>query len=102
MSTVSQPAFRPGNASTVSLSASAASSNVQVQTANTSRHVRIYNSGSVTVFIEQGGSGVTAATATGYPIPAGAVEIISCPEQYIAAITASSTATVYFTPGEGL
>lgn len=100
---VKQPAFRPGPASTVNLAAGTSTGNVQVQTGQFYGHVRVFNSGAVTVFIELGnGSGVTAALATGMPIAAGTIEVIACPFQYIAAITPSSTATIYFTPGEGI
>lgn len=97
-----QPAFRPEPASTVSLAAGVATGRVAVQGTNNSRHVRIFNSGNVTAFIECGNATVTAALATGMPIAAGAVEIVSAPVSNIAAITASGTATLYFTPGEGL
>lgn len=74
---------------------------------------RIFNGGTVTAFL---GIGVNAAAATaaavipvagtpaaGIPIPAGIVEVISAPpDAYFSAITASGTASVYVTPGEGL
>lgn len=65
--------------------------------------VRVHNAGAATVFIAFGTSAVTAATASGIPIPAGAVETFSAGPSvtHAAAITASGTATVYFTPGQG-
>ena len=70
-------------------------------------HYRIVNSGSVTVFI---GAGATAAQATANavvatspPILPGAVEIMRfSPNFFFTAITASGTAVVYVTPGEGI
>ena len=102
MNNVNQPAFRPDVAATVNLAATTASSRVQVQPSHQSRHVRIFNSGTVTVFIEAGDSTITASASTGMPIAAGTVEIISAPSGYIAAITSTGTATLYFTPGEGI
>ncbi len=65
--------------------------------------VRVFNAGAATVFIEFGVSTVEAATASSMPVPAGAVETFSVGPSvtHAAAITASGTATVYFTPGQG-
>lgn len=72
---------------------------------------RIVNAGSVTAFL---GAGPTAALAetnsavvtnngNGIPLVQGAVEVFSFPpDWYFTASTASSTATIYITPGEGL
>lgn len=68
---------------------------------------RLHNAGGATVFFRVGDSTVEAAT-TDIPIPAGAVEIITVknldadPDTHIAAITASGTATLYITTGEGI
>lgn len=101
---VNQPAFRPEPSKTVSLTASSSSGNVLVQPAGVnSRHVRIVNAGSVTVFIREGQDNtLTASPTVDFPLLAGAVEVISSRSAYFAAVTASGTATVYFTPGEGL
>lgn len=95
-------AFKPGRAATVSLSVSTVSDNVQVQTVQ-GQHLRLYNAGPVTVFVD-GDSADTAAAAvgTGMPIPPGAVEIIAFRYLYLAAITAGGTATLYCTPGDGI
>lgn len=87
---------------TVTLSATNANSRVQVQTALNSRSMRIYNSGTVAVFIACGDNTVVAATTTGMPVAPGTVEVVTCPTQYVAGITASGTASVYVTPGTGL
>lgn len=70
--------------------------------------VRIYNGGPDTAFIRFGSSTVNATTAD-VPIPSGAIEVMTftVPDQvttgaYMAAITASGTATLYFTTGVGI
>lgn len=102
MANVNQQAFEPVPASTVNMTAGVASANVQYQTGNFANAVRVVNAGSVTVFLEFGGSAVAATTTTGMPVVAGATEIFYGRRQYVAAITASGSAVIYFTPGEGL
>lgn len=65
--------------------------------------VRLYNAGPNTAFIRRGsGGGLTAVVDTDFPLPAGAIEIVSKGnDDTIAAICASGTATVYATPTEG-
>ena len=73
--------------------------------------VRIYNSGTVDVFVAFGTSGVTAALASGMPVKAGNTEVFglgstllradTTPPTHVAMITASDTATVYLTSGVG-
>lgn len=64
--------------------------------------VRVYNSGPSTVFMKFGDSNVTVTVDNGVPVPSGAVEVYSLLRiTHIACITASGTATIYFTPGEG-
>lgn len=66
--------------------------------------VRLYNAGSVAVFVKVGTVAVNAAT-TDLPIPPGATEIFTRNDPkvdtYIAGITASSTATLYISTGVG-
>lgn len=66
--------------------------------------VRIYNAGAATVFINFGISTVEAATATSIPVPAGAIEVYSVGPSvtHVAGITASGTATLYATLGQGI
>jgi hypothetical protein len=99
---VNVPAFAPG-APTVNIAAATTSANVQVTpTGLYARNVRVYNSGTVTVFIAFGNDNTVVATTTaGLPIAAGEVTILSCPHSWVAAITGSSTSTIYFTVGEG-
>ena len=101
--------FHPVVGSTVSISATTSSSAVALNSQpNIGRfHLRIFNAGSATVFITRGTSTV-AATTSSYPIPSGAIEVITInnadasPVTHVAAITASGTATVYFTVGWGV
>lgn len=104
--------FQPTMGNTVSRATTSVSSRVllggQPGPANQRFQVRIYNAGPDTAFIHFGDSSVTAAV-TDVPIPSGAIEVMSfmVPDQvvtgaYMAAITASGTATVYFTTGVGI
>jgi len=72
---------------------------------------RIINSGAVTVFLGYGvasadaANNATVVTSTGpaYPLLAGTDEILSfVPNAYFTGITASGTAAIYITPGDGL
>lgn len=71
--------------------------------------LRFYNAGAVAVFIKKGVNGVAAtATTADLPIAPGATEVLtvsnnpSSPITSMAAITASSTATLYMTIGAGI
>lgn len=86
---------------TASVAVTVASGSVALAGAGNS--VELQNDGTVTVFVKLGGSAVTAAV-TDYPILAGASKIIGRDpgqQTYVAAITASGTATLYATAGEG-
>jgi hypothetical protein len=94
--------FRPQAANTASLAVTTSSDRVAI-TGNPTQ-VRLRTNGADAVaFITFGDSTVTAATATGIPLGPGAIEVFSVPlnATHIAAITASGTATLYVTPGEG-
>lgn len=97
-----QTAFQPGG-NTVTLSVTGASARVQVQPAGTGNpNIRVYNAGTVAVFLSCGDVAVTAATATGMPVAPGSVEIIHCGQTYVAGISGGTAATVYLTPGSGI
>jgi len=97
-----QTAFQPGGA-TVTLSVTGTTARVQVQPAGTgSPNVRVYNAGTVAVFLSCGDVAVTAAVATAMPVAPGSVEIIHCGQTYVAGISAGTAATVYLTPGSGI
>ena len=99
--------FRPNAAGTVSLAVTTSTGRVQFQTGTvyvTSEPVvRLYNAGGSTVFVNFGDSSVTAAVASGFPVPAGAIETfaVDSAQTYVAAITSAGTATLYATPGYG-
>jgi FtsP/CotA-like multicopper oxidase with cupredoxin domain len=98
-----QAAFRTDGAATASLAATTTSSRVQIQTAVPGApNARIYNSGSVPVFVECGDITVVATVAAGLPVAPGTVEVLGCQKTHIAGITATGTATLYVTPGTGL
>lgn len=95
-----QNAFAP-DGPTVSLAVTSTTGRVQFQPSNNSRNARLYNSGTVAVFINCGDVTAVATAAAGIPIAPGTVEIIGCALPYVAAIT-TTTATLYVTPGNGL
>lgn len=100
---MSTPAFSPMG-STVNLAATTTTGNVALSGFGAGGgNVRLYNSGTVTVFVAFGGSAVAATTTASMPLPAGAVEVFAVGEVlYLAGITASGTATVYATIGQGV
>lgn len=95
--------FRPVGA-TVTRAVTTTSANV-ARTAfgfsNEPCRIRVANVGSVVAFVEFGGNAVAATVAASIPILPNTVEIfeIRGDETHVAAITASSTATVYLTTG---
>jgi hypothetical protein len=86
---------------TVSLAATGTTSRVAVSTGSNNPNIRLYNSGTVPVFVTCGEATVVATLAASMPVAPGTVEVIGCPQPYVAGITASSTATLYLTPGVG-
>lgn len=99
--------FHPITNSTVSISATTSTARVALTfpTAPGRFVLRIHNAGPNTAFINRGDAAVDAAV-TNMPIPAGAIEVITILNTdknrvtHVAAITATGTAVVYFTPGE--
>ena len=98
---LSQVPFLPGG-NTVTLSVTGTSARVQVQTSSAAKAMRLYNSGTVAVFISCGDVASVATTAAGLPVAPGSVEVIGCAQQYIAGISGGTAATLYVTPGDGL
>lgn len=99
--------FGPTSSATVLLAASATSSRVAFQSSIKNHRVRIYNAGTADAAIEFGDSTVvavfpTGSTGAGMVLPAGAVEVLTASTSNMAAITASGTANLFITPGEGL
>lgn len=98
-------AFTPGT--TVKLAATTSSASVSLTGADgkLKRQVRLYNAGSVVVFIKVGASGLTA-TVDDMPLVPGMAELITVQDangvqRHLAGITASGSADVYATVGEG-
>ena len=97
-------AFAP--AKDFSLSATSSSSRVNIEALGRVQ-VRMWNSGAVPVFFKAGTSTVTATTSS-TPLPPGSVECFTFyrnsddSQIYIAGITASGSATVYITTGDGM
>src|SRR6266705_6312442 len=110
-------AFNPTGKTVAVAGATTAPAGVQVLSAGApaAHQYRVHNAGAVTAFVSFDIDATTAQTdaviPTGsgansklaIPLPSGAVEVLTAlPDCYWSAITASSTATVYITPGEGL
>lgn len=70
--------------------------------------IRVYNAGTVPVFIQKGANSTVTATTADLPLAPGALEVLTVrntaanPTTHIAAIAASGTATLYITTGIGL
>lgn len=95
--------FTPIGATT-SLAVTATTGSVALDNVtDSSRSVRCYNTGDVIVFLNFGPSTVEATTAAGLPLGPGAVEFFEIGQgaTHVAGITASGTATVYFSEGRG-
>lgn len=88
--------------STVSLAVTGTTGRVAVPTDAYNNSVRLYNAGTVAVFIACGDVTVTATTAAGVPVAPGSVEVLGCGKGYIAGIVTTGTATLYLTPGAGI
>lgn len=65
--------------------------------------VRVHNAGTTLAFIKWSGTASPTATTSDYPLPAGAVEVLQVgTSKYVAAVFASGTGDIYFTPGRGI
>jgi hypothetical protein len=95
--------FVPNNAATVTVAVTTTSGSTAVALVGGGPQLTITSAGSATAFCEQGASTVTAAVATGFPVMAGVVLTIGRDRNatHVACITAASTATVYYTTGDG-
>ena len=89
---------------TVSLAVTGTTSRVAIALNEYNPNIRLYNSGTVAVFITCGDVTVVATTAAGMPVAPGTVEVISCSgtTAYVAGISAGTAATLYLTPGNGI
>lgn len=99
--------FTPRPRGTRSITVTASSQAVKLTDTVGVISVRIYNADTQDVFIAFGESGAVAATTSGVPIPAGAIEVMQVRTAggplYAAAIgTAANSKNIYFTPGSGI
>jgi hypothetical protein len=105
---MTQEAFQPLGLTVNFTGATSAPTAVQPNPSNVvNTNFRIVNSGTVTVFLGTGTTaalaGTAATVANGIPFVANAVEIMSFPAgTFFTGITASGTAVVYVTMGQGL
>ena len=93
--------FRGAPGETVNISVTTSSARAQVSAFAAPGEYRIVNDGAVAVFFREGDSGVVASITTDMRIPAGALEVLTFGSTHVAAITASGTATLAITPGDG-
>lgn len=92
--------FSPGPTVTLAVTTTTG----RVALTGTGPSLEVQNAGAVTMFVKLGSSSVTAAV-TDYPILPGQSKVIGVDvstQTHIAAITASSTATLYATTGQGI
>lgn len=87
---------------TVSLAVTGTTGRVAVPSDTYNTAIRLYNAGTVAVFVSCGDVTVVATVAAGMPIAPGSVEVLGCGKGYIAGISAGTAATLYLTPGAGL
>lgn len=93
--------FIPKFSSSTSLSVTTSSGSTNANLEESCPQVRLYNSGSVSVFVRWGTSDQTAVT-TDMAIGPGATEVFTKQNATkIAAITASGSATLYIISGTG-
>ena len=91
--------FTPGASATRAVTTSSA--NVAIP--GSGMQVLIYSAGSAVSFIKFGTSDAVTAAVTDIAIPSGFNRIFTIPPgtTHVAAITGASTATLYFTRGDG-
>lgn len=91
--------FTPATTVSASATTSSAAGSGTLNAANTT--MEINNAGTVTVFVRWG-TGAQTATTSDYPVQAGHCKLVNKGQATnVAAITASGSATVYFTDGNG-
>jgi hypothetical protein len=107
MAANARSSFVPSPAGTVTVAATTTSGSTRVALVGGGRNLLITNAGSGTAFIEFGTSTATAATTTGMPLLSGEIlcigrpDVSGAPATHAVAITATGTATVYVTTGDG-
>jgi len=95
--------FSPQPAGTVTISVSTTSAATAISAGSGLSQVAIKNAGDNTAFIKFGTDNTVEATSSEFPILPGESNLLTKSEAhtYIAAITGSSTTTLYVTPGAG-
>lgn len=95
--------FTPQPGGNVTVSATTTSSASAIGAGSGLSQVAIKNAGSNTAFIKFGTDNTVTATSADFPILPGEANLLTKSEAhtYIAAITGSSTTTLYVTPGAG-
>jgi hypothetical protein len=90
---------------TISVAATAASASASYTEviAEGAANIRVYNAGPNTAFVRFG-FGAQTAVLTDTPVPAGVIEnfFVGAADTCAAICAATQTATVYFTPGNGI
>jgi hypothetical protein len=103
-------AFHPVPQSTKSVSASTTSGSVAFDLTimgSGGVDILVTNPGTTLAFVDFGSGSAPTASAVDTPIPAGSSRVLrvnnpdSAPLTHAAAVMASGTATIYFTPGQG-
>lgn len=86
-------------ATSVSIAATTVAGGVQGAYVDDGQYVRVYNSGSAVVFVNSGDDSVTAASSN-QPIGAGEARVLmkDTNDSHMAALSSSSTQTIYLTP----
>ena len=95
--------FSLGVGNTLSLTATTSGASVTLNASGAaSQCIRIYNAGTVAAYLRASLGASTPSTSTDLPIPPGGVEVFSKGDcDTISAITATGSAALYITPGEG-
>ncbi len=98
--------FTPGDTVTLNCTTTTGNTALTGHNGKGKRQVRIYNSGAEIAFVNIGDDTVDATTSK-FPIPPGAVEVITVhdaagSQRYIAGITSTGTTIIFATVGEGL
>ena len=93
--------FAPRDGATVAISASTTSADEAITSGT--YQLRIVNPTAVVAFVKTGEGSALTATSADFPVAGGESVIIRKPSNHniVAVILASSTGTVYVTPGEG-
>lgn len=95
--------FSPQPAGTVTVSVTTTTGNAAISAGSGLSQVAIKNAGAAAAFIKFGADNTVEATTSDFPILPGESNLLTKSEAhtYIAAITGSSTTTLYVTPGAG-